>query len=286
LLELALEVAPAGSPEEGRAATNRSLVSYAEGDLDGGAVWLDRAAEACTRISDRPGLIWLETGVIEVRYYLQGRWDVALVRIESLLATMQAVGGHYLAPQVLLTRASILAARDETDAAALDLETALARVEDTSDLQYQMPILIDSVSVCLLLGDGERASSIAERAAVTASAGPRRGAPPLSADNAVTLTRCGLAPHFLERFRESAATPRIVAARLVFSGKSIEAAELYARISPEEEAVVRLLAAEQLAAAGHIAEADAQSRRALAFYRAVGATRVVREAEKLLAAAS
>jgi tetratricopeptide (TPR) repeat protein len=66
LLELALEVAPPGSPEVGRAATNRSLVSYAEGDLDGGSAWLDRAAEACTRIGDRPGLIWLETGVIGV----------------------------------------------------------------------------------------------------------------------------------------------------------------------------------------------------------------------------
>jgi class 3 adenylate cyclase len=43
---------------------------------------------------------------------------------------------------------------------------------------------------------------------------------------------------------------------------------------------------EQLAASGRTAEADVQSRRALAFYRAVGATRIVREAEKLLAAAS
>jgi hypothetical protein len=86
---------------------------------------------------------------------------------------MQAVGGHYLAPTVLLKRASILAARDETEGAARDLGTALSRVEDTSDLQYQMPILVDSVSVCLLLGDSERASSIASRAAVTASAAPR-----------------------------------------------------------------------------------------------------------------
>jgi hypothetical protein len=95
-----------------------------------------------------------------------------------------------------------------------------------------------------------------------------------------------LGPHFLERFEESAPTPRIVAARLVFSGRSVEAAELYARMSPEEEAVVRLLAGEQLADSGRVAEADAQLQRALAFYRAVGATRVVRDAEKLLAAAS
>jgi hypothetical protein len=57
-------------------------------------------------------------------------------------------------------------------------------------------------------------------------------------------------------------------------------------MSPEEEAVVRLLAGELLAASGRAAEADVQSRRALAFYRAVGATRIVRDAEKRLAAAS
>jgi hypothetical protein len=57
-------------------------------------------------------------------------------------------------------------------------------------------------------------------------------------------------------------------------------------MSPEEEAVVRLVAAEQLAASGRTIEADGQSRRALAFFRAVGATRLVRDAEALLAAAS
>ena len=78
----------------------------------------------------------------------------------------------------------------------------------------------------------------------------------------------------------------MVAARLVFSSKFVEAAELYAHMSPEDEAVARLAAAEQLADSGRRAEADAQLQRALAFYRAVGATRVVREAERLLSAAS
>jgi tetratricopeptide (TPR) repeat protein len=285
LLERSLDVAPPGSPEQGRAATNRSLVSYAEGDLAANAAWLDRAAEAAIRIGDRPGLIWLELGVSDL-HYLQGRWDEALARVESLLATVEALGGHYLAPAMHLLRAGILSARDQPERAARDLETALARVDDTSDLQYQMPILVGSVFVCQLLGDRERASMIAERAAATARSGPRRGSPALSADNAVALTRCGFGRHFLKRFEESAPTPRMVAARLVFSGENIDAAEHYARMSPEEEAVVRLLAGEQLAASGRTSEALAQSQRALAFYRAVGATRVVREAEERLAAAS
>ena len=73
--------------------------------------------------------------------------------------------------------------------------------------------------------------------------------------------------------------------RLVYAGRTVEAAEVYARIAgPAEEAVVRLLAAQQLVDAGRRAEADVQLQRALAFYRAVGATRIVAEAEALLAA--
>ena len=47
---------------------------------------------------------------------------------------------------------------------------------------------------------------------------------------------------------------------------------------------VRLRAAETLAVQGHRTEANEQLDKALAFYRSVGATRYIREAEALLAA--
>jgi hypothetical protein len=73
----------------------------------------------------------------------------------------------------------------------------------------------------------------------------------------------------------------------VYIGQTLDAADLYAQIgNPEEEAAVRLLAAEQLAAAGRDDEADAQAQLALAFYRAVGATAIVDRAEALLASGS
>jgi hypothetical protein len=50
-----------------------------------------------------------------------------------------------------------------------------------------------------------------------------------------------------------------------------------------DEAHTRLQAARELVSAGRRAEADEQLRRALAFYRMVGATRYVREGEALLA---
>ena len=56
--------------------------------------------------------------------------------------------------------------------------------------------------------------------------------------------------------------------------------------APTPAAFCRLRAAEALVAEGRRAEADEQLRRALAFYRGVGATRFVREGETLLAASA
>ena len=56
--------------------------------------------------------------------------------------------------------------------------------------------------------------------------------------------------------------------------------------SRPDEAFVRLSAAEAIAAAGRRPEANVQLERALAFYRSVGATAYVREAEALFAASA
>jgi hypothetical protein len=68
------------------------------------------------------------------------------------------------------------------------------------------------------------------------------------------------------------------------SGAFEEAADVYAEIgSVPDEAFARLRAAEALVAAGRRPEADAQLQQALAFYRSVGATVYIREAESLFA---
>ena len=75
-----------------------------------------------------------------------------------------------------------------------------------------------------------------------------------------------------------------VAALAVLDDELERAAELLAEIgSVPDEAYARLRAAEQLIAQDRRAEGDVQLGRALAFYRSVGATRYVREAEALLA---
>jgi hypothetical protein len=71
------------------------------------------------------------------------------------------------------------------------------------------------------------------------------------------------------------------------TGDPRSAAEICAEVGAlAEEAYARVAAARQLVEQGRRAEADAQLRRALAFYRSVGAVRYVREGEALLAASA
>ena len=75
------------------------------------------------------------------------------------------------------------------------------------------------------------------------------------------------------------------AARLALDGDFSRSAHVLQQIgSLPEEAYARLRAAEVLVREGRRAEADEQLQRALGFYRSVGATRYVHEAEALLAA--
>ena len=80
-------------------------------------------------------------------------------------------------------------------------------------------------------------------------------------------------------------SPRRDAALASADGDFLRAAEGYARHGGVyEEARARVLGAEQLVAEGRRREADIQLERALETFRALGATRDIREAEALLTA--
>lgn len=110
--------------------------------------------------------------------------------------------------------------------------------------------------------------------------------PGIDARVTVVIIRTGGADKWHAIHERDAKTRRIRAALLMLEGRVVEAADAWALVSPHDEAVARLEAARQLAAAGRTREADVQLERGLAFFRAVGATKMVRDAEGLLAAAS
>jgi hypothetical protein len=108
----------------------------------------------------------------------------------------------------------------------------------------------------------------------------------VDAKNTVLVIRAGDAEGWLARHSRDAKTRRVRAALLLLEGRVVEAADAWALVSPHDEAVARLEAARQLAEEGRTREADVQLERGLAFFRAVGATKMVRDAAGRLSAAS
>jgi len=192
--------------------------------------------------------------------------------------------GHYLESRFRALRAMIEAARSDPAGASLDVERAASMIEDSTDPQFQVPLALELATALLHLDRPEEAAKFVDLAA---DAFPRSGGLPLTADMATAIASCGRAD-FLSIWEEPSvlATPRGIATKLLLSGQVIEAADAYARIDPEEEAAARLFAAQRLATDGRRDEAEGQLQRGLAFFRAVGATKIVRDAERLLSAAS
>jgi hypothetical protein len=100
----------------------------------------------------------------------------------------------------------------------------------------------------------------------------------------VVLTALGRAGQLLPWLETASQTPWVKAARSYAAENFAEAADRYAQLEDRvAEAHARLRAAERLIADGRTAAGEEQLRKALAFYRSVGATTYIREAERLLA---
>jgi class 3 adenylate cyclase/tetratricopeptide (TPR) repeat protein len=206
--------------------------------------------------------------------YFAGRWDSALARIDEFLAGLRQGATHYLESDMRSLRASIEFTRDRTAAASADAERAVAVASRSGDPQTLAPSLCARATVRLVEGrlrealtDFEDALAIGERLASALNIG---GALPTFAWLAVDLER----QRQIEPVLEAAPTRRWTdVARAIVGGDAATAADLLAEIGHRpDEAYARLRSGGE------------DTERALAFYRTVGATRHIREAEALLAA--
>jgi hypothetical protein len=188
-----------------------------------------------------------------------------------------------------LVRCWIRLARGELSGARQDADAGLnlARAAEEPDFLY--PALACRAHVLLAAGESEQAGAQAcELLAALTEQGALVTTPDWAGELAIVLHTLGRGAALIELLdRRITPTLWLQAATAIAAGEFEQAAEFYAQIgSLPDEAFARLQAAKQLLATGHPAEADAQLQPALAFYRQVGATGYLGEADAVRTASA
>jgi class 3 adenylate cyclase len=280
-LEQALNLAVAArSPEAGRAAHNLGVDKFLRGDIAGFRRLQAEGLGYDERFGN-PGLARFARGSLASTAYFVGEWADAERAADAFLAECE-VTPHYMEAQTRAFRALIRLARDDVDGAMGDIERTIALLESQTDPQARSSLAVAAV-MFVELNDPRALPMAAEVFEIHLIGQPE----PFSI---AFLPLFDLPRQIRERLASVLAEPEtstswLEAARAAFDGRFLEAAETFASMPLRPaEAHARVRAAEQLVAAGRRAEADEQLQRALAFWRSVGATRYIRQAEKLLAA--
>ena len=219
-------------------------------------------------------------------HYLLGRWDEALAGADEFLAEVEAGAAHYLTVQVYAIRALVRLGRDDVPGALADTEHALELGGLNNDAQAVFPMLARCAHILREVGETERASALADE--IVADAKPGRHLAGVRAVHVLawTLAVLGRARELIDVLPGSD-VPWEQAAAAFAAGDLRRAADVCCGMgAATEEARDRLWLAEALTRQGRRAEAGAELGRALAFYRSVGSTRYIREAEGLLAASA
>jgi class 3 adenylate cyclase/tetratricopeptide (TPR) repeat protein len=271
-----------------RALNNRRTMRILAGRLRDAEADLAEARRLAEHFGQRGFVRWIEGGPILGPLWSDGEWDEV---VERATAFIDGLGdeGHYQAASSYMHRGAVRAARGEDAAAAEDVAAALEVARPVGDPQLTGSALLWSTLIYMTIGDRERAGELVDESFEFI-----RGLGDLGWV-VVTLHALAWVAQRLGRGEEVLAavkdehleTPWLLAGRAIAAGDFVPAADTFRDMDdPSWEAFYRLCAAEALVAEGRRAEADAQLRPALAFYRGVEATRHVHEGEALLAASA
>ncbi len=278
-LERAIEIAEAtNNPELGRAYNNLAAMQ----DNGDRAYELQlRGKEAADRLGNAPVARFIQ-GQLLIAAFDLGRWDDLVREADEFIAACEAGSPHYAEGYARERRADVRLARDDPKSAAVDAARALELARRAKDPQSLQPALAVQIRVDLALGRlAEARRTARELLLLLASTTTAFGIMTLAL-HADTLDVAEQLPEVLARLPER---PWTRAAAAVVDGDLVRAAEIAGESAWRvDEAELRLRAAEVLVDAGRRPEADVQLQKALAFFRSVGATRYIRDGERLLAA--
>jgi tetratricopeptide (TPR) repeat protein len=274
----------------GPALANRTANNFADALYE--AADLERAhplQEECLRRAEQIGnveQIRFQQGIQAVSYWEQGRWQEALACADSLLADVEAGASHYHETAARVARSFISFARGDEERALGDAVRALEQGRAIADPQVLLASLAGAVRIYAGAGRFDDANAMLTEWLPLYS---RSGAwlTSYTAILAAAVHRLGRGAELGAAVAASPSTPWAEAARAYARNDPAVAASIYGSFGAAVHAAeAHLLAAEGLIIAGRRTEANTHLHKALDFYRAVQATRFVREGEALLAAAS
>ncbi len=269
-----------------RSMFNLSATLWEQGQLERANTLAEKMMELAARI----GHVWrwrFSRGAIPEFQYQLGHWDDALAGAGEFIAEVEGGSPHAIASSCYEVRAQIRLGRDDVRGALADAERALELARITGLPQSVYSATARSAYVLCECGDRRHAGALADELLAELRAGGGVG----WANEALhvlawTLAALGRGRELIEALPNSDSL-WVQAAKAFVAGDLREAADVCGGMGAlTEEARVRLWWAEKLIEQNRRSEADIQLQRALAFYRAVGATRYIREGEALFAASA
>ena len=244
--------------------------------------FLVEAKRVATRLGARNQERLIESQII-ASTARHGAWDEALSSANDFIAECEHGSPHRNEPRLRLVRARIHYARDDLDAAWSECEKALSVARATHDPQWIARTLADVTEIYAEAGRVDEARALVEELMSDAASAPAEVlsltwvADWIGLDTRQIELLLDRVPHkFVRQLGE-----------LMLTREFAKVAEMFAKVDLKDtEAEARVRAAEELLKRKQPDDAAAQVEQALDFFRSVGATRYIREAEQLHAAIS
>jgi class 3 adenylate cyclase/tetratricopeptide (TPR) repeat protein len=247
------------------------------GDLAGTRPIYERFLRETEQVGWAGQILWVRAQESSLRFIV-GDWDEALATADELIAEIESGKPHYLEADVRGTRSAIRHARGDIAGAIADAERAVAVSRESKDPQTVVPSLGGLATLYAREGRLDAA-----RAAIDEAVRVLRPLERHYYNEAILLIWAtldlGLAAEMIEIFdRGDAMDPWTKACVAAWRGDLAAAAAVFERFGARwPEAEMRLRIAQRDGDQG-------QLQRALTFFRNVGATRRIQDAEALLAA--
>jgi DNA-binding SARP family transcriptional activator/class 3 adenylate cyclase len=211
-------------------------------------------------------------------YYWTGRWDEVVRQVDALVVEAAVGGGDALECPCRIWRGRVRLGRGQAAAALADSTAALELARASGEPQHLDPALAFHARCLLAAGRGDEAAQLVDE--LLKCLDRRLLKAEVGIDLAIVLVALGYPVQVLDNALDS---PWLEASRAFVAGDARRAAALYETIgSRPDAAAAHLLAARDLLARGAGTDAKAELAAAVAFYREVGASADLHEAQELV----